>query len=163
MAISKELKSKLLEERPGIAVLTALEVLLKKDEYLLSKDANERSITHRLGMYLQDEFATQGLDVDCEYNRTGIDPKRIRSSKTCTNNTDGNTVFPDIIVHVRGEINRNHLVIEVKKSTSQVKDEIDLAKLKAYKRDDRLKYEYGLFIVFTVGAQPGVDRIQWID
>lgn len=37
----------------GEKVLTALEELLEKDEYLLKIGANERSLTAHLGCYLQ--------------------------------------------------------------------------------------------------------------
>ena len=48
-------------------VKRSIEKLIDKDEYLLNVDANERSITHKLEEYLQQEFPT--YDVDCEYNR----------------------------------------------------------------------------------------------
>ena len=45
-----------------------------KDYYLLEKDVNERSITHKLAGYLQkhlSEHFDEHYDVDCEYNRNG--------------------------------------------------------------------------------------------
>jgi hypothetical protein len=41
--------------------------LKRRDKYLLEKDLNERTITHKLATYLQEQF--QELNVDCEYNR----------------------------------------------------------------------------------------------
>lgn len=52
-----------------------LDLLYKHDEYLLSFNASERSITHRLGMYYQSIF--KGFDVDCEFNINLGGPKRI--------------------------------------------------------------------------------------
>jgi len=48
-------------------VRAATELLIRKDAHLLKIDVNERSITHRLALHLQDAF--KGWDVDCEYNR----------------------------------------------------------------------------------------------
>lgn len=47
----------------------SLKRLLKDDFFLLESDAHERSITHKLAEYLQDEF--EEWNVDCEYNRRG--------------------------------------------------------------------------------------------
>lgn len=49
--------------------------LIKKDRYLLEVDANERSITNRLALYLKSVFPE--YDVDCEYNRNGKHPKKL--------------------------------------------------------------------------------------
>ena len=43
------------------------------DRLLFELDANERTLTHRLALYLDSEFA--GWNVDCEYNRRRHDPK----------------------------------------------------------------------------------------
>jgi len=48
-------------------VRTSIELLIRNDAHLLKIDVNERSITHRLAVHLQDAF--KGWDVDCEYNR----------------------------------------------------------------------------------------------
>ena len=45
---------------------TALKKLYVRDSYLLEHLAHERSITHKLGEYLQQLFPD--YDVDCEYN-----------------------------------------------------------------------------------------------
>src|SRR4030042_3754738 len=44
----------------------ALGILFKNDSFLLEKDVNERSISHKLAEYLQEQFPD--YDVDCEYN-----------------------------------------------------------------------------------------------
>jgi len=130
-----------IETRPGDpnseeverGVIRAIQMLLRHDRFLLDKDVNERSVTHKLAEYLQREFG--GWHVDCEYNRVGNnsnsskileglaeelyklgfrkeaptdDPKwRARQKQ--------DTVFPDIIVHRRGDKADNLLVLEVKK------------------------------------------------
>lgn len=51
----------------------ALKILLKNDAYLLEHDVNERSITHKLAEYLQQELRKYSefndYQVDCEYNK----------------------------------------------------------------------------------------------
>ena len=127
--------------------------LLKNDSYLLDVDANERSITHRLAIYLEDEFPD--YNVDCEYNRNGAEIKRIteifnniisQNAISITNKT-GNTVsvYPDIIIHHRGT-DDNFIVIEAKKTTNNNGN--DEQKLKAYK--DVLHYKHAFFIEFPV-------------
>jgi hypothetical protein len=54
-------------------ILTSVNMLLSKDGYLLFNDLHERSITHKLGEYIQREFPN--WNVDCEYNKYGTDPK----------------------------------------------------------------------------------------
>ncbi len=126
---------------------------LKNDSYLLQVDANERSITHRFAIYLEDEFPD--YNVDCEYNRECADIKRIREifnnsmpqDAISITRENGNTVsvFPDIIIHHRGT-DDNFIVIEAKKKTNN--NGKDKAKLKAYKDD--LHYKHAFFIEFPV-------------
>ncbi|HGF5711697.1 TPA: hypothetical protein ACF25K_004907, partial [Klebsiella pneumoniae] len=96
---------------PGEPVSHALSELLFNDHDLLSIDANERSITFRFAMYLQLSFP--GWNVDCEYNRDGVEPKRLRHLELYPDSEDveAKTVFPDVIVHRRGT-QQNHLVLE---------------------------------------------------
>ena len=49
------------------AVNEALRRFYLNDRYLIDHDVNERSLTFRLGFYLQHIFS--GWDVDCEFNR----------------------------------------------------------------------------------------------
>lgn len=119
--------------------------LLKNDLFLLENNVNERSITHKLAEYLQLEFSD--YNVDCEYNRNGLEVKRLESFKKniSSDNINGDSVFPDIIIHHRGT-NDNFIVIEAKKTSNS--NDSDLTKLKAYKKD--LKYKYAYFISFPV-------------
>ena len=142
-------------------LIHAIQRLSERDYELLVRDVNERSITHRLGMYLQEEFPE--MDVDCEYNRSDFDPKVLECypKQTHTDNTDATTVFPDIIVHKRGPQGPNLLVIEAKKATN--KDDRDKDKLKAYKNDALLNYEHAVFLVFRTGeTNPGVEKPEFI-
>ncbi len=150
----------LVARQPGRAVVCALGALLANDSLLLSLDANERSITFRLAMYLQQQLPD--LTVDCEYNRDGHDPKRISltSPNPGADDCEARTVFPDIVAHVRNT-EENYLVIELKKSTSSSKRAFDLEKLRGYKR--ALSYKFALFIELSVGENPDVSLALWID
>jgi hypothetical protein len=149
-------------------VALALKRLELHDAYLLENDCNERSITHRLAMYLQSEF--EGWDVDCEYNRdveaVGL-VKRLSypvPDKIWANDTDAKTVFPDIIVHHR-ETSENLLVIEVKKSTNRELDgrEKDRQKLQAFKDVQQLAYSYALFLLFNIDENAQERHVlEWI-
>lgn len=138
----------------------AIKLFEDQDKYLLTEDINERSITHKLAEYLKQQF--QGWDVDCEYNRNVGQVKKLenlekeikknQSAESLARDTQGRTVFPDIIVHKRGrghEDKGNLLVIEVKKSSSSVSEEHDLKKLQGYKEE--LGYQYAVFLKAEVG------------
>jgi hypothetical protein len=142
----------------------ALKKLRLCDDYLLEKDCNERSITHRLGMYLQQEF--DGWDVDCEYNRDVnssdlIKRLQLNSETVAVDDTNARTVFPDIIVHHRGT-GDNLLVIEVKKSTNREDQERDKEKLRAFKK--QFGYCHAVFLCLHTGeafqVEPISERIE---
>jgi hypothetical protein len=133
-------------------VRRAIEQLVLYDAKLLRIDCNERSITHRLAMYLQGEF--EGWNVDCEYNRDHHAPDHVKRltpllESISSDNADAKTVFPDIIVHHR-ETSDNLLVIEVKKSRNMEPDTRDKQKLKAFKKE--LHYCYALFLRLNTGS-----------
>jgi len=159
--IAREIVATLQGREPGEQVLAALEMLLDNDAHLLAVNANERSITHRFGSYLQTQF--HDMHVDCEYNRDGIDPKRLMNfGLVSADDTEARTVFPDVIVHRRGRNNANYLVIEFKKDTNPVPLKVDAAKLQGFQADDRLRYRFALLIVLRTGADPGIKLVQWV-
>lgn len=121
-----------------IKVRFALRRFFHEDKDLLHRDANERSITHKLAEHLQLQF--HDLKVDCEYNRYFVDPKKL-----C-----GDNIVPDIVVHERGCDRRNALVIEVKKlnGDEETKDERKLRGLTS--RTCGYGYALGVFLVFDV-------------
>jgi hypothetical protein len=141
------------------ALNEALELLLRADEGILRVDINERTISHRLALYLEPYFP--GWNIDCEYNRNHDDPKRldIQRRDVRSDDTQATTVFPDIIVHRRGT-NENLLVIEMKKTTSQEDDSYDLGKLRAFKQ--QLGYRFAVFIKVITDHEAGIDRIDWV-
>ena len=135
---------------------SAINMLIEEDNYLLAVDVNERSISHRLALYLQQQFME--WNVDCEYNRNRDDTKRlflggcihIPVEEIQTDDTEGRTVFPDIIVHHRGT-DDNLLVLEMKKSSSNISNEFDLHKLHEY--GNQLGYKYRLFLRFNTDGE----------
>ncbi len=133
----------------------AIHLLYTKDKWLLQVDANERSITFRLGMYLQELF--EDWHVDCEYNRDGHDAKTIPSHLWKSDDKEC-IVYPDIIIHKRGGEGPNLLVIEAKKA-GKSGTERDLKKLQSYKQ--YLKYAYAAFIVIETGEGFVAPKICW--
>lgn len=138
---------------------------LQKDRLLFDNHSSERSITHRLAVYLEDRFA--GWNVDCEYNRIEDDKGQFKylfldpedNGQVSIFSLDGSRVFPDIVIHHRGDNgpDDNLLVIEVKVPWSQVSDSRDIRKLRAFtghaKASQIVTYQYGLFIRFGADGQ----------
>lgn len=141
------------------AIGESVDQLLRADSELLYIDANERSISHRLAIYIEPYF--KGWNVDCEFNRNHDDPKRLDIQRRDVSSDDiqATTVFPDIIVHRRGT-DQNLVVIEMKKTTSIEDDSYDLGKLEAFK--NQLGYHYAVFIKLQTGRQVGVENILWV-
>lgn len=138
------------------AVNNAIEQLYEKDAYLLKRDVNERSISHKLACYLQQKLEHEGWDVDCEYNRHRDDPKRLNLSHLHPRSIDiediqATTVYPDIIVHKRGT-RENLLVIEMKKNSTEQGRARDYEKLRAFKRE--LGYQHTLFLDISTERKP---------
>lgn len=141
-------------------VLNSIKKLFDEDIFLLKADANERSISHKLAIYLQDEFTElKNLSVDCEYNRDmDFDPKRMDDWKSrCAQEVESDdvhakTVYPDIIVHERGNNDNNLLVIEIKKSNNS-DNGCDKEKIKNFIKD--LNYDFGVFINIGVKDNTG--------
>jgi len=138
---------------------TALRQLSVLDNYLLANDVNERSITHRLAVYLQQHF--DGWDVDIEYDGFEQEPHHLADLErqltaldpdSLVRDTDCRTVYPDIVVHHRAS-GDHLLVLEVKKSTSRVPDALDRAKLVGYKSDPEQGYRHACLVSLRVGEE----------
>lgn len=140
--------STMTREQVESAVQAALRDLREHDSHLLEFDVAERSITARLAHYMIPLFEDYAVDV--EYNRHGIDPKKMAEhvATTCQQCRD-RLVVPDIIVHRRGDNERNLLVVELKKSTNSKTRTLDRNKLKAYKHE--LNYKFGALITVPAG------------
>lgn len=128
---------------------------LDRDGKLLELDAHERSITHKLAEYLQDEFPE--WNVDCEYNRDRSQPKAlIRGGIDNAQTVNKVTVFPDIVIH-RRDSSENLVVIEAKKRGSE-NSGWDLEKLNAYK--EQMGYQFAYMTIFPVGPRFHLAAVQ---
>ncbi len=140
-----------------------LHELIEKDSDILEININERTISHRFAVYLEKYF-DDSWSIDCEYNRDHDNKKTldIFPCSTETNDTEGKTVFPDLIVHKR-KTNENLLVIEMKKSTNtNNNDRIkDIKKLEAFKRE--LNYQFAIFIDIGVDDCVGKNTVEYIE
>jgi hypothetical protein len=144
-----------------LRVETALRQLSVLDRHLLTNDANERALRHRLAVQLEKHF--DNWDVDCEYDIFEADAQRLAElersltiavmGKPLARDSFGLTVYPDIIVHHR-KTDENLLALEIRKSTSPVPDEIDRAKLAAWKSEP-VGFRYAALVRLEVGPTTG--------
>lgn len=146
-----------------ICLRNAIRKLRKKDSDLLQTLVNERSLTHRLGIYLEEEVnqvEPNVWHVDCEYNRYLDETKRLVVDPEPTNSADlqAVTVYPDIIVHKRMNSGRanNLLVIEAKKGNEP--SARDTGKLEGFVRaGNHYEYQFGMFLGFDeIGLQRAI-------
>jgi hypothetical protein len=129
----------------------------EKGDYIRARPAwgaaSERAIAHRLATYIEQAIGkgiieSEGLSVDCEYNRhlggskVHMIPEELvkivenakRDAKSVSDD-DSFYVFsiaPDIIVHRRGDDERNVLVVELKKDSNAEIPEYDRLKLRCF-------------------------------
>ena len=135
----------------------AIDKLFEIDSYLLkeSYDINERTVSHRLALHLNEHFSETDYNVDIEYNRIREeygnidDVGNLMSKKLNWENSDeasgenSRFVFPDIIVHKRDK-HDNLIEIEIKMAWKNGKKKYDLAKINQYMLE--LKYQFGIYI-----------------
>jgi len=94
-------------------VKKVLSTLFEKDSFLIKNNTHEKSISHKIAFYLENELRNfleeNNYSIDIEYNRYLEDPKRSKE-------LDDNLIIPDIIIHKRWENNENSnfAVFEVK-------------------------------------------------
>ena len=149
-------------------LVETLQQVLDNDRYLLEHDINEPAISHRLAVYLETQF--DDFNVDCEYNGNvdadsrrkyirilGETAERLGKLDENANNQDlvYRCVFPDIIVHKRGQngSENNLLIVEVKKSSNPDTGEWDAEKLSRFtssEYENHFNYQHGAFVRFTI-------------
>ena len=141
------------------------------DRYLLDINVNERTISHRIAIHLENLIAgwNEEWHVDCEYNRD-VNANNEPYSKNIIpggvpgepgyDDADATTCYPDIIIHRRGT-GTNLLAIEIKKSSSAINGDFDREiKLPAYR--NQLNYQYTCFILVGVGEDIRDTAHEWI-
>jgi hypothetical protein len=151
-------RSPMTEDEVRAAINKAMQRLVNDDGEILGRDVNERTLTHRLAVYLEHDALFKGWYVDCEYNRDGTKSKRLRRpTQISSDDTKGRTIFPDIIIHKRipfarcNEVEKrevNAVVIEAKKDADDEGEREDLAKLRDIKAD--FLYRFAVFVNFHV-------------
>jgi hypothetical protein len=151
-------------EEVGRRLEDALREVVRSDRYLLENNLSERCIAARLAMYLQARFPEFAVDI--EYNRQGIEVKRLGDLPVnCANGRDEHgraIVVPDVIVHRRGHDGPNLLVLELKKTTNPDRGDCDRIRLHAFRR--QLRYRYGALIVCETreGCDPDMMIAEWL-
>jgi len=129
-------------------VVSALREFYARETHLLEKDLGERTLTHRLAVHLEQQFA--GWEVDCDYNRLGERTLRLpKGSIVSTDDGIGKSVYPDIVVHQR-DIPNNLLAIEVRKATNHQPVEHDQHKLRGL-TDPYIWFAYRVGVLLTLG------------
>lgn len=146
----------------------ALDILYENDRYLIDnrpflrgKNGNhyvgERAIVFRLAHYMQNIINDTPLladyVLDCEYNRNGIHAKKLPSFP--------NGVYPDIIIHNRGDNDHNLLVMEVKTYWHRNND-TDKRKIAEF-LDTSGKYHFSFGISLTIEEQRQDVQINVLD
>ena len=128
----------------------ALQKLTTKDIKLFQIDVNERTLSYKLGAYLAEEFP--GWDVDYEYNRDGIDIKRMPPHTVRSKDHTSPAVCPDIIIHRRGT-HENLVAIETKKDNNAQGAASDRRRLALFKNHPNgYRYVFAVLVIFNISA-----------
>jgi hypothetical protein len=131
-------------------LVAALTEFYARETHLFERDLGERTMTHRLAVYVEKQF--HGWEVDCDYNRLGDRTLRMpRGSIVSTDDDIGKSVFPDIVVHQR-DIPNNLLAIEVRKAGNHQPPEHDQHKLRGL-TDPHLWFAYRIGVMLTLAKK----------
>jgi len=127
-------------------ITNCIDQLYLNDAALINRRGMERSASFRFAVYLHDSINEiewlNGLQVDIEYNKNGLIPKRIPRRP--------NGVRPDLIIHSRGNNDANMLVVEIKGWWNNKPRENDRIKLEDFTSEDG-EYKYGLGVFLDLG------------
>lgn len=141
-------------------VRDALTLLENEQRELIELDVSERALSHHLAGYIAERVPGE-FDVDVEYNRHRQYPKRLNLPPRDARDDElrATTVFPDIIVHVRGSDDWNEIVLEVKKLGESV--DYDDLKLRAFQT--QLGYRHCGHVVLGVDTSGSiVAELYWL-
>jgi hypothetical protein len=137
-------------------VVTALREFYARETWLLEHDLGERTLTHRLAVYLEPQFP--GWQVDCDYDRLGERTLRLpHGTIVSTDDHLAKSIYPDIVVHQR-EIPNNLLAIEVRKASNHQPPEHDRHKLRAL-TDPHLWFAYWIGVYLVLGKKSVVSDV----
>lgn len=127
-------------------ITNCVELLYQNDSALITRGGMEQSVSFRFAILLNEAIKEidwlNGLRLDIEYNKNGINPKRTPRRQ--------NGVRPDLIIHSRGDNDANILVIEIKGWWNNESREVDRIKLEDFTHQDgEYKYGLGTFLELT--------------
>lgn len=131
------------------AIASALERVYANDLSLIEREAHERSIAFRFGLYFSEVVAQTSfggddeLTIDFDYNRNQYNAKNMHGF----NPKHG--VLPDVILHHRGFNDKNIVVIEFKGYWSGNGNDHD--KLCGFTHQQQNDYHYGLGAFIRLG------------
>jgi hypothetical protein len=143
------------------AVRAAMAQVAANHRTLLEIGVSERALCHHLANLLAQQM-TEHRDVDVEYNRHARFAKRLNLPPRDAHDDDvaARTVFPDIIVHIRGTDEANDIVLEVKKPGEPAT--YDDLKLRAFRNE--LRYQHCGHVILGVDAAGRlVSELRWLD
>ncbi|MGY4476876.1 hypothetical protein [Bradyrhizobium sp. USDA 3364] len=130
-------------------VIAAVQEFYAQEMFLLERDVGERTLTHRLAVYVERQFS--GWQIDCNYDRLGERTLRLpRGSTISTDDHLGKSIYPDIVVHQR-DIPNNLLAIELRKDSNHQLLEHDQRKLQAL-TDPNVWFAYAMGVLLIVGT-----------
>lgn len=119
--------------------------LLKKSDGE-GREGNEQTIVFRVGIHLHELLKRteySHLNLDCEYNKHGDDPKR----------SEDDLIRPDLLIHSRDNDKENIMVVEFAGWWKRVKDvQKDKSKLKNLTKQSG-DYRYSLGILITIDKE----------
>jgi hypothetical protein len=137
-------------------VITALTEFYGRETYLFANDLGERTLTHRLAVHLEKQFA--GWEVDCDYDRLGERTLRLpHGTIVSTDDHLAKSIYPDIVVHQR-KIPNNLLAIELRKASNHQPPEHDQHKLRAL-TDPHLWFAYWIGLYLVLGKNSVVSDV----
>lgn len=136
-----------------VMILDTIQSLYKHDGSLIQRQANERSIAFRFGLYFNENIRTSSfaedpdLTIDFDYNRNLDNVKNMHGFN------DRHGVYPDIILHHRGFNDKNVIVIEFKGiwNRNNRARRADFRKLIEFTHPERNDYQYGLGVFIDLG------------
>ena len=139
------------------AVSAALEDLVQRDEKLLQYKAHELAHVHRFAVYLERRLRNQlenwSVTIDMDYDRAGEREKGWRGLPPRPDRNPGNCFRPDVIIHHRGDDDKNLLALEWKKNESEAGIDLLQERLACIKA----RYEYALGVIVNSYR----DRVEW--
>jgi hypothetical protein len=142
----------MVQEEVKVIINKSIDELFIKDKELLIRSYNihERTIAHRLAIYIEQYFSKTDYSIDVEYNRMrdnygdndvgNLMGKRLNWEDS---GESSSFVYPDIIVHKRDK-SYNLIEIEIKMAWKNRERHFDYKKINEYM--SQLHYKFGIYI-----------------